>query len=65
MQKDFSIDMCSSHRLEQDDSHTVVLTISGLPSMGDANRVSTWLEKTIRERAHEIGLLETNPPKLQ
>jgi hypothetical protein len=65
MQTDVSIDIRSSHRLEQDDSHTVMLTISGIPSMGAANWINAWLQKAIREHAHEIGLLETNPPKSQ
>ncbi len=59
------IDLVSSHQQEQDGSHTVMLTISGLASMDQANRVSRWLRNSIRAHAHEIGLLDANPPKSQ
>lgn len=57
------IDLRSSHQQEFDGSHTVMLTISGLPTLNQANRVNEWLRKAIRANAHEIGLLEANPPK--
>ena len=57
------IDLRSSHQQETDGSHTVMLTISGIPSMEWANKVSGWMQTAIRAHAHEIGLLEANPPK--
>lgn len=59
------IDLYSSHRQEADGSHTVMLTISGLPSMEWANRVSLWIRSAIREHANEIGLLDAEPPQSQ
>lgn len=57
------IDLRSSHRQEDDGSHTVMLTISGLPSLDASNRVSMWLRDAIRENAHKIGRRDPNPPK--
>lgn len=59
------IDLRSSHRVEQDGSHTVMVTISGLPDINVANRVSAWMQEAIRDNAHKIGRRDPNPPKPQ
>jgi hypothetical protein len=59
--KEIPIDLVSSHRVEQDGSHTVMVTISGLPDMNAANRVSMWMRDAIRDNAHKIGRRDPNP----
>jgi hypothetical protein len=56
------IDLRSSHRVEDDGSHTVMVCITGLPSMDAANRVSLWMRDAIRDNAHKIGWRDPNPP---
>ena len=43
------------HRLEADESHTVAVEITGLPSLEWSRHMAQWLHALIRERAHEIG----------
>jgi len=57
------IDLRSSHRVEADGTHSVMVTISGLPSLNTANFVSMWIRDAIRGNAHKIGRLDPNPPK--
>lgn len=52
-----AIDLQSSHRQEADGSHTVTLTVSGIPTLGWSQRVSDWLRDLIRQHANEIGRL--------
>jgi hypothetical protein len=59
------IDLVSSHQIEEDGSHTVMLTISGLPSLEASNRVSMWLRDAIRENANKIGWRDPQPPTHQ
>lgn len=59
------IDLRSYHREEADGSHTVTVEISGLPSLDQANRVSTWMRDMIRTGAVQIGRLDPNPPRSQ
>lgn len=58
-----AIDLRSSHRQETDGTHTVMVTISGLPTLAWSQRVSDWLRDLVRENAAQIGQLERNPPK--
>ena len=60
-----AIDLRSSHRVEEDGSHTVLVQISGLPSLEWANGVSLWIRDAIRDNAHKIGRLDPNPQKQQ
>lgn len=53
------IDLKSSHHVEDDGSHTVLVTVSGLPSVQLANEVSNWMRDAIRANAHKIGRLDT------
>lgn len=53
----YAIDLRSSCREESDGSKTVVVEISGLPDMDQANKVSDWMRELIRENAHKIGRL--------
>ena len=46
------------------ESYTIVVEISGIPSIAAANRVSEWLRAAIRENADELGELDT-PPRPQ
>ena len=57
------IDLVSSHQQEADGSHTVTLTISGLPTMPWAQKVSDWLRDMVREHANEIGRLGKVPSR--
>lgn len=57
------IDLRSSHRVEKDGTHTVMVTISGLADMNMANRVSMWMRDAIRDNAHKIGRRDPNPPR--
>ena len=43
------------HRLEADESHTVAVEITGLPSLDWSRHMAQWLHDLIKERAHEIG----------
>jgi len=40
---DTAIDLRSSHREENDGSHTVMITMSGIPSVEMAQEVSNWM----------------------
>jgi len=51
------IDLHSSHREEADGSHTVMVQISGIPSLGMAQGVSDWMRDLVRANAHQIGRL--------
>jgi hypothetical protein len=42
------------HRVEADESHTVAVEITGLPSLEWSRHMAHWLH-LIKERAHEIG----------
>lgn len=53
------IDLRSSHRIESDGTHTVMVTISGLPSLNKANEVSLWIRDAIRDNAAKIGRLDS------
>lgn len=57
------IDLRSSHRQEADGTHTVTVTISGMPTLEWAQRVSDWMRGLVRANADQIGWLERNPPK--
>ena len=59
------IDLRSSHRVEDDGSHTVMVSITGLPDMDTSNRVSLWIRDAIRDNAHKIGRRDPNPPLSQ
>ena len=43
------------HRVEADESHTVAIEITGLPSLDWSRHMAQWLHDLIKERAHEIG----------
>ena len=43
------------HRVEADESHTVAVEITGLPSLDWSRHMAQWLHDLIKERAHEIG----------
>lgn len=60
-----TIDLRSSHRVEADGSHTVMVTISGLPTLEWAQRVGNWMRDLVRANANQIGRLDPNPPKPQ
>lgn len=60
-----AIDLRSSHRVEADGSHTVMVTISGLPTLEWAQRIGNWMRDLIRANANQIGRLDPNPPKPQ
>lgn len=60
-----AIDLRSDHRVETDGSHTVTVTISGLPSLTWAQNVSNWVRESLRENASKIGRLDPSPPKTQ
>lgn len=62
---EIAIDLRSYHRQEADGSHTVTIEISGLPSLDQANRVSTWMRDMIRTGSVQIGRIDPNPPKTQ
>jgi hypothetical protein len=57
-----AMDLRSSHRIEADGSHTVVIEMSGLPSLEMAQGISNWMRDLIRANAHKIGRLEARPP---
>lgn len=57
------IDLRSSHRVEADGSHTVIVTISGLPDIDTAQRINLWMRDAIRDNAHKIGRQDPNPPQ--
>jgi hypothetical protein len=59
------IDLQASHQQEADGSHTVTVTISGLPTLGLAQSVSDWMRDIIRANAHQIGRLDPKPPRAQ
>jgi hypothetical protein len=56
-----AIDLVSSHRQEDDGSHTVTVTISGIPSMDAANNVSRWMRDLVRANASKLGRLDVCP----
>lgn len=58
-----AIDLASSHRQEEDGSHTVMVTVSGIPTLEWSQRVSDWLRDLVRANAHQIGQLVTPPSK--
>ena len=62
---DTAIDLRSSHREENDGSHTVMITMSGIPSVEMAQEVSNWMRDLVRANAHQIGRPDPNPPKAQ
>ena len=43
------------HRVEADESHTVAVEITGLPSLEWSRHMAHWLHDLIKERAHEVG----------
>ena len=53
------MDLRSSHREEADGSHTVTITMSGIPSLQMAQGVSNWMRSLVRSNAHQIGRLDT------
>ena len=59
-----AIDIGSSHRVEADGTHTVMVQISGLPNIAMANKVSNWMHSLVRENAQQIGRL-AEPSKVQ
>jgi alpha-D-ribose 1-methylphosphonate 5-triphosphate synthase subunit PhnH len=48
-------------RQEPDQSFTIVVEISGIPSVDMANRVSEWLQRAIRENAEMLDDVDTPP----
>ena len=40
---ELAIDLQSSHRKEPDGTHTVMLTVSGIPTLEWSQRVSDWM----------------------
>jgi len=43
------------HRVEADESHTVAIEITGIPSLDWSRHMAQWLHDVIKDRAHEIG----------
>jgi len=48
-------------RQEPDQSFTIVVEISGIPSIDMADRVSKWLQTAIRENAEKLDDVDTPP----
>ena len=51
----------ASLRKEPDQSFTIVVKISGIPSVEMADRVSNWLRAAIRENADTLAGADTPP----
>jgi hypothetical protein len=43
------------HRVEANESHTVAIEITGIPSLDWSRHMAQWLHDVIKDRAHEIG----------
>lgn len=51
---------CSGHQ-EADGTHTVVVSLTGIPTIDEALMVSEWLHRLVQRNASEIGTLEPGP----
>ena len=63
--KQVPVDINAHLRQEEDQSYTIVVEISGIPSVDVANRVSQWLRSAIWDNADLLGELDPNPPRRQ
>jgi hypothetical protein len=59
VRKTVPIDLKASFKQEADDSFTVVVEISGIPTADAASRVSEWVRRAIRESSPLLGELDT------
>ena len=50
-----SIELRALHREEPDGSHTLTLTVGGLPSLAKSHETLTWLRNAILANAKKIG----------
>ena len=51
----YAIDMQCSMRPQSNGTYTVVLEITGVPSMVKANEISAWMRRTLRPHIADIG----------
>jgi hypothetical protein len=62
---EIAIDLRSSHRKEANGTHTVIIQISGMPTIEMAQGLADWVRDLVRANAHKIGRLEVPPEKRQ
>jgi hypothetical protein len=62
---EIAIDLRTEHRVEADSSHTITIELTGLPTLGMAQKVSDWMGELVRENGHQIGRLAAKPPRVQ
>jgi hypothetical protein len=60
-EKQFPIDLDAQLRQEPDQSFTIVIEISGIPSIAMADHISNWLRTAIRDNADLLGKIDTPP----
>lgn len=51
------INLRSDHYVEDDGSHTVMIIVSGLPSLPTAQKISDWIHDLVKEHASDVGHL--------
>ena len=62
--KNIPIDLNAHLREEPDQSYTIVVEVSGIPTVELVHRVSEWLREAIRDHADMLGELN-GPPRQQ
>jgi len=60
-QQQIPLDFHANLRRDPDQSFTIVVEISGIPSVDIADRVSKWLQTAIRQNADMLGDLDPPP----
>ena len=58
-----ALDISSSHQVEQDGTHTVLIQMSGMASLEQAQRISDWARAALMANVSKIGERDPNPPK--
>jgi hypothetical protein len=58
MTKGYAVDMQCSTRPRSDGTCTVVVEVTGLPSILEANKFAEWMRRSLREHVEEIGRID-------
>lgn len=58
-----TLDLSASLQVEKDGTHTVLIQISGMRSLDQANMISHWAHTALKQNIHKIGERDPNPPR--
>ena len=58
-----TLDIASLHQIEQDGTHTVLIQMSGMSSLEQAQRISDWARAALIANVSKIGERDPNPPQ--